>query len=95
MRRETTSRSKSEFLTSDSVVCTVQSTESEVRSADFDRKVVSRPTFVLPFGCPKPPLKWVPRKLNQEGYSQSAVSLLRSHIAYRRGPDVNIAIWEL
>ena len=26
--------------------------ESGLRSSDFDREVVSRPTFVLPFGCP-------------------------------------------
>ena len=25
---------------------------------ELEREVVFRPTFVLPFGCPKPPLKW-------------------------------------
>ena len=40
--RETTSRSKSELLTSDSVNCESHSTASEVRSSDFDREVVSR-----------------------------------------------------
>ena len=51
--RETTSRSKSELLTSDSVDCPGHSTESGLRSSDFDREVVSRPTFVLPLGCPE------------------------------------------
>ena len=54
--RETTSRSKSELLRPDSVVCHGHTTETEVRSSDFDREVVSRPTFVLPsFGCPVSP----------------------------------------
>ena len=50
--RETTSRSKLKKQKETKVVCCQHTTESEVRSSDFEREVVSRPTFVLPFGCP-------------------------------------------
>ena len=57
MGRETTSRSKSELLTSDSVVCYQHTSYALVLKFELEREVVSRPTFVLPFGCPKPPPK--------------------------------------
>ena len=53
--RETTSRSKLKKQKETKVVCCQHTTESEVRSSDFEREVVFRPTFVLPLGCPVSP----------------------------------------
>ena len=54
------------------------------QSSDFDREVVSRATFVLPFGCPKPPPKvGIPSKnpdmCTRQEHSRGGIVLRHQH----------------
>ena len=53
--RETTSRSKSELLRPDSVVCHWHTTESEVRSSDFEKLELRAPLLCSHGGVRFPP----------------------------------------